>query len=278
MSSLEETNQLTLQELLYNRGLPQTSRTKIVRHRDTSGNIDLLQLYQDEPQKFLDYQRQQGNPVFDRCEYLVSLLGEEGSSARFVGVYRVEGIDYKTEEHIYYRLTPMSGFEDLEERVIIDWGKAAISWHQWFERKAPKYVLEIQRQRFQKPFRDYLDFTLTFGALRQLVATQGAADEWRRMLSAVKGVYLIRDLSTGHQYIGSAYREGGIWGRWVEYVNTNGHGGNVELRKLLAADNAHARHFQFTILMTLSRTTTDQEVIKWEQRFKEKIGAKLCLN
>lgn len=205
-------NPITLQELLYTRGLPQ-KRVKLVRHRDTSGNIDLYDQYRNQRPTFLEYQRQQGNPVFHNCDYVVSCLGEKGSRARFIGVYQVQGIDYETEAHFYDNLTEVSGFDDLKERVIIDWGKAAINWHQWLRQEVPKTVLEIQPRPFSesfKPFKDYLDFTLDFAELQQLVERQTPQDEWWRMLSAVAGVYMILDKSTGQQYIGSAYGTG----RW----------------------------------------------------------------
>ena len=94
------------------------------------------------------------------------------------------------------------------------------------------------------------------------------------MLSAVKGIYLILDKLTGNKYIGSAYRENGILGRWGEYVNTNGHGNNKQLKELIEKDNNYARHFQFTILMTLPKTMTATEVIKREALFKQKLGTK----
>lgn len=94
------------------------------------------------------------------------------------------------------------------------------------------------------------------------------------MLSAVKGIYLILDKSTGNKYIGSAYRENGILGRWVEYADTNGHGNNKQLKALIEKDFKYARHFQFTILMTLPKTMTATEVIKREVLFKQKLGTK----
>ena len=94
------------------------------------------------------------------------------------------------------------------------------------------------------------------------------------MLSAVKGIYLILDKSTGNKYIGSAYNEDGIMGRWQEYAITNGHGNNRQLIDLLSIDNSHGRNFQFTVLMTLPKTMTAPEVIKREVLFKQKLGTK----
>jgi hypothetical protein len=266
-------NPISLQELLYARGLPQAN-VKLVRHRNTSGTIDIHDLYRNHRPAFLDYQRQQGNRVFDKCDFIVACLGESGSQSRFVGVFQVFGIERETESHVYYDLREMPGFEDLKERVIFDWGKAAISWHQWLRPNELRSVLEVQPKPFSQPFTDYLDFTLSFAELKQLVASQSPRDEWSRMLSAAAGVYLILDQSSGKQYIGSASGTEGIWGRWKNYVTTQGHSGNVELIRLLAADAHHGRHFQFTILMTLPKTMTRTEVIKREYLFMKKLGSR----
>lgn len=45
-------------------------------------------------------------------------------------------------------------------------------------------------------------------------------DEWRDALSRRKGVYLITDKTTGKLYVGSAYGENGILGRWETYLNS----------------------------------------------------------
>jgi hypothetical protein len=85
-------------------------------------------------------------------------------------------------------------------------------------------------------------------------------------------VYLINDTSTGKLYVGSAYGEDGIWGRWKNYVSTKGHGHNKLLKKLIAKDPLHGNHFSFSILMLLPRTVTPDEAIKKEILFKKKLG------
>ncbi|GAB3879670.1 hypothetical protein GCM10028824_43490 [Hymenobacter segetis] len=266
---------LTLQELLHHRRLPRHSRVKLVRHRDTTGGVDVYALYRDEPEKFLAYQRRQKKEVFKNCEYLVSFLGEDGRRARFVGVYAVGPVEAMGQDALDYTLTEMRGYEDLKERVIIDWGKGnERNWHMMMRDTAPKTVLEIQARPFSLPFTDYLDFTITFAQLRTLVKSQSPRDEWCRMLSAVAGIYLILDKSSGKQYIGSASGTEGIWGRWREYVTSAGTGGNVELVKLMEADPSHARHFQFTVLMTLPKTMTRLEVERREYLFMKKLGSR----
>lgn len=46
-----------------------------------------------------------------------------------------------------------------------------------------------------------------------------------------KGVYLITDINSGKMYVGSAYGENMILGRWENYI-ANGNGGNTELKKI----------------------------------------------
>ena len=274
-------NPITLQELLYSRNPKlKEARVKLVRHRDTSKDNDLYKLYRTNPQGFLEYQRQQGKKkgekgVFDDCDYVVSFLGEEGISSRFIGVYRIGGVEYTTEAHFYYRMTEESGYEALKEKLIIKWPVAPINWHPWFNVVKPVEVLEIQNKPFSRPFVGYLDFTLIFAELKELRSSQGPRDEWRRMLSVVSGIYLILDTSTGKQYIGSAYgKTGGIWSRWVQYIDTEGHGGNTKLLELLAADVQHGRHLQFSILMTLPKSMPPKEVIEQEHLLMKKLGSR----
>ena len=65
---------------------------------------------------------------------------------------------------------------------------------------------------------------------------------WRDKLSACNCIYVISDSNTGKLYVGSTYNSRGIWGRWEEYAKT-GHGGDVELKKLLAEDPNYGNAF-----------------------------------
>jgi hypothetical protein len=94
------------------------------------------------------------------------------------------------------------------------------------------------------------------------------------MLSVTKGIYLISDAKTGTLYVGSAYNEKGIWGRWETYVKTNGHGNNKILRALIDDDPNYGDNFRFSILMLLPQTITPDEAIEKERLFKRKLGTK----
>ncbi|MEH7130365.1 hypothetical protein V7103_19420 [Neobacillus drentensis] len=50
------------------------------------------------------------------------------------------------------------------------------------------------------------------------------------MLSAVTGLYLIFDTTSGKQYVGSAFGKEGLFGRFKTYTKSSD-GGNLELKK-----------------------------------------------
>ena len=77
----------------------------------------------------------------------------------------------------------------------------------------------------------------------------------------------VQDSGSGKLYVGSAYGENGIFGRWQSYANT-GHRLNEEL-KGLNPDN-----FAFSILEILPPTLSADEVIGRENRWKVKIGSR----
>lgn len=266
---------ITIQELLFNRGLDRHSKTKLVRHKDT--RTDLYNLYRTDKQKFLEYQRQQGKDVFNGVDYIVSFIGEDRTLSRFIGVFQVlHGRKLSQKEtsvdggqyQFLYDIEEIDGFDDLKERVIIDWGKGAIKWDQWLDNI--KAVVEIQPGLHYQQFTDYFDFILDFRQLQEIVTNQ--YPDWKRMLSATKGIYLISDTRTGKLYVGSAYGEDGIWGRWTSYVSTNGHGGNKTLKELVNSDKDYAFNFRFSILMLLPKTVTADQAIEKEKLFKTKLG------
>ena len=89
---------------------------------------------------------------------------------------------------------------------------------------------------------------------------------WKTALENQKGVYLITDKNNGKMYVGAAYGENMIYGRWSSYIK-NGHGGNKELRAL---DFSHIKdNFYYSILDIYKSTTPDEIIKKRESWWKE---------
>ena len=224
---------ITIQELLYNRGLDKSAKIKLVRHKDR--RLDLYNLYRSQRQEFLSYQNKQAKDIFNGVDYIASFIGEEGILSRFIGIYKLVDRQKLADDHFEYQMEEVSGFEDLKERVIIKW-ENAISWHQWIKNEME--VIQIHPGLHYKQFTDYFDFILDFRELKEIISNQYT--DWKKVLSATKGIYLISDTKTGKLYVGSAYGEEGIWGRWSRYVSTNGHGDNKTLKELIETDLNHA--------------------------------------
>jgi hypothetical protein len=267
--------------LLQLRGFDTSQRFKLVRHQSATLDVDDLR----RRGWLVAYQAFQRKPIFDSLDYIVSFVATGRTWARLEGIYKVlerkpgkegtlpPGCPYEQWKDCdcYYDLQRVPGFEDLEDRAVIDWGKGSRAWHQ---RPSNKEVVELlpagQRLR---PFTDYLEFTLTHSELRYLSAEVEANREWQARLSAVAGVYLILATTTGAQYIGSAHGSNGIWGRWQAYAN-NGHGGNKRLRELVSQNSAYPDAFTYSILQILPPTFAHSEVLKWEGLYKQKLGSR----
>jgi hypothetical protein len=270
---------MNIKELLELRGLDTSAKIKMARHQDA--RYDVHELYRRG--ELEAYQSYQSNPVFE-CRYVVSFLGLENSKAKFIGVYKVKGRkasdevqlpgdppldhDFSVGSNYYYELEKCPEFADLENRVVIDWGKSARSWHQ---RLTEKEVIAILPSGYVRDFPGFLDFVLSYDELVQIIDNPDANRVWHNVLSSVAGVYLIVDSLTGWQYVGSAYGKRGILGRWAEYAKS-GHGGTKKLRELLNSNPGYARNFNFTILQTLSKSLTNRQVIEWEEIYKKKLG------
>jgi hypothetical protein len=129
-------------------------------------------------------------PVFDNLDYIISFVGIGGTRARLIGVYKVlgrqlgdtapfpEACPYpELKGGIFYELEHQSGFEALEHRAVIEWGRGALAWHQYTTNKP---VVELlPKGHLLRLFTDYLDFTLTLQELRYLFNHQKANREWR---------------------------------------------------------------------------------------------------
>ena len=116
--------------------------------------------------------------------------------------------------------------------------------------------------------------------LRKLEAfARNGRTDWIGPLSSQKGVYLITDTKTMRRYVGSAYGAVGIWQRWQCYVATGGHGGNVELMRLLRKNREYGRaNFEFSILETLGSHAADVDVLEREGWWKRTLHTELELN
>ncbi|CAI3956323.1 unnamed protein product [Commensalibacter communis] len=108
-----------------------------------------------------------------------------------------------------------------------------------------------------------------------MVQNQDANKDWFYALSSISAVYLICDNSNGKQYIGSAYgNKGGLWKRWTDYVYTK-HGGNKQLKTIYEQNENQHLNFTFSILLILPKGMSSEEVCRYENLYKEKLGSRV---
>jgi hypothetical protein len=275
--------EIRLLDILRLAGLDTALPTKVVRHQDDRFPVGELRR-----QNWLElYQAYQRRPVFHDVKQIISFYGLPGSRAGFYGVYKVLGHDPRREgptpegcewsqqwnrgSGFFYKLKRDPRFDDLRDRLIIRW-TGALAWVQ--KRLDNKPVLEIlEPGRKLPPFPDYLEFSLTYAELKDLFENEEAHRDWRTPLAAVAGVYLILAETSGKQYVGSAYGPNGIWGRWRNYANS-GHGGNVQLRKLIRKDSSYPQQFRFSVLEILPKTMARERVLQRESLYKQKLGSR----
>lgn len=178
-------------------------------------------------------------------------------------IHPITGADvYETEtpRPVLYKATRVAAFDQYIGKMVIDWGASARQWCQIASNKG-KPILEIRRKYSEPEFPGFAKFICSSTEVSTLPET------WKSILSANKGVYILIHKETQRQYIGSATGEGGFLGRWLSY-ETNGHGGNAQLKKL--AD----RKYDISILEVCSSSDADTDVINREQDWKRKLGSK----
>lgn len=274
-----------LQELLQHYQIPcDFKKIKLVRHKSDKTNVDELR----RNGWFEAYQGIQDSEIFKGCEYVLAFSAENSFTCRFIGLYKVGNCVPASDQHepagydrakdwiqpgsVYYSMVRDPLLQELEDRLVIDWGKGALAWHQWF---TDRTILEIRAPgRALAPFHDYLRVHLTSDELKSLRTNPAAHQDWITGLSAVGAIYLITNSLTGEQYVGSATGNSGLWQRWCEYAD-NGHGDNKNLKALCLTDPAnYPKMFRYSILDTFSRSLSREEAVKLESFFKQKLGSR----
>jgi len=149
---------------------------------------------------------------------------------------------------------------DLNQRLVIDWGKSTVSWVQ----SKDKEIVQIKPKNSVGEFTSYDDVKLSYWELQKLINDGDSNYSWVNALSSVNGIYLITCKDDGRLYVGSAYGKGGIFGRWSSYAKT-GHGGNKLLKEL------NPEKFEFSVLEIASSIMSADEVIERENRWKTRL-------
>ncbi len=106
---------------------------------------------------------------------------------------------------------------------------------------------------------------------KQLSSVLAGKRDWIAALENQKAVYLITDKAEGKFYVGSATADNGmLLTRWKNYVD-NGHGGNKELKRIVAEKGFGyiKENFQYTILENYNARIDDEFILSRERYWKK---------
>jgi hypothetical protein len=240
---------------------PETAKVHLASWNGKENPLDVY--YRGE---FDEWQSWQNQANFER-PLVVSLISlPEVTRWLFVGVYASMGKQQHANGTYQYSLAALPAYAEFAGRLVVTFSRTRASYLRG-ESCAPRmtvHAVAAEPVRLDE-FPGFKTVDISFEDLDYLV--RSGTTSWRTALGSVAGVYLISDTLTGKLYVGSATGEGGIWGRWCQYVD--GHGHNVELKKLVGAEGIdRAKHYRFSVLEIADTHASSGEVLERESHWK----------
>lgn len=223
---------------------------------------------------FKEWQEEQTRRNFE-CAQVLSLIDVAPGEWLFVGVYRITRAakPHSKRPHILvYGTELLLGQDAMIGRIKVAHKRSRASYV-WHRPTVPLPIIEIMREKqAMSDFPGYNKVTISHSELRTIISQR--ISSWHAALASIKGVYLISDKSTGRKYVGKASGGDGIWNRWADYAK-NGHGGNVELKKLLRQKGeGHMSQFQYSILEIADTHASDTDILARESYWMIVLGSR----
>ena len=167
----------------------------------------------------------------------------------------------------------MDEYEELIGRLVVEYnGKSTRGTAFILENIIDDLkIVELYSKRYNgEYFKNISDICHSYGQMKTIFDNE--LHDWKTALSNVKGIYLLTDKKTGKLYVGSAYGDNGIWGRWSNYIY-DFTGGNKGLEELLKETGKEyfEENFQFSVLEILGSTASNDEIIQKENLWKDKL-------
>lgn len=255
---------LTLSPILLDAGLD-LADTLVIRHVYIEEHADtgLRGIHADSTDvEIIEYTRRQSakKTSFPASppRYWVVFIPEGGNQARFWGVVESFGEVLNDGMLRVFDIVKTEHLADLQRRLVIGW-RAPRSWKLRGTTAATYPVLGIADAE-PIPFPGFDRLILGYPQL-QAVMREHRYASWRTTLSSVIGIYLITDTRDGRHYVGKADGEENIRQRWAAYA-ANGHGGNVELKRLDPSS------FRYSLLRVFDPSTPTSLIDAAEIHFK----------
>nr|WP_202387344.1 GIY-YIG nuclease family protein [Nocardioides flavescens] len=193
----------------------------------------------------------------------VVFLPEGGDRARLWQVLVNCGETSRDETSRAFHLEVAEEMADLRNRLVIEW-RSPRTWRVNATTAGAYRVLEIADAEPAR-FPGFDRLVLSHAELQAVVREQRYA-AWRTTLASVQGIYLITDTRDGRHYVGKADGAENIYQRWTAYA-TNGHGGNVDLRR------RDPSSFRFSVLRVFDPSTPESVINAAEVHYKRALDS-----
>lgn len=269
----------------------------VLRHRPNEPELNkvLPWLAAEEPDVFNAYQQTQGERVeramraMTGTGYVASFLGREPGKALFVGLYSIGASKplsreqfWRVPAYVKLKAFGMRGFADERATASVLWfdltitdfyahwkGKLIVGWpppeRSWWRRSHRNEIpvlAVLEHSALDAAMKSWNELEFTWEELRILPT------RWRSKLNEWRGIYFIFDVRDGKGYVGSAYGESNLLGRWLNYA-ARGDAGNKLLRQ------RDPRNFRFTILQRVSPDMDAQDVVRLEGSWKQRLHTRV---
>ena len=249
-----------------------------VKFNQTDGNEDPMELYLRDPKIINDHWLFWRNKqrYFNVGQVAVCLLKLSYDTWLLTTIKKVTE-EFGVYNDINYKGEDIVGYSQYFGRVIIKYHKTVQTQGMYYNTiKDELEVLEILPNMFDgDEFPGYDRVRLSYTQLKTIIERKKKS--WTAALENQKAVYLITDKSNGKLYVGSATSDNGmLLARWSNYVD-NGHGGNVELKKLVNEEGLDyvKKNFQYSILENYNARIDDKVVLERESWWKETLQSRV---
>jgi GIY-YIG catalytic domain len=245
----------------------------LARHHDTRPECKIppYGLWRRDPALLEKYQCIQSTAQFRIGKLLASFVRTPSNKTLFVGLWTVTGKGVTDENDrdlcsdlpvpglARYEMNRDDRLKEMQGRLVIDWGKGYLAWHQLAGRNDKK-VIELLRDPEDEPFPGYFGFRCRLSELADLPRA------WISHLRAAKGVYVLTSATTREHYVGSATGQGGFFDRWRQHAKA---GGDAIAFKGLAPSE-----YQVSILQISAGFETDDDILRTEYAWMEKLQSR----
>ncbi len=241
-------------------------------------DYDPIKFFKENPKRLLygQFWKYPSKKSFDEGDIAVGFARIEGDKWLLFDISKVtKRLDIK--EGVGYEFEKLTQYEKYFGRVIVKFHNTATQLIRWAKGLMDELeVNEILPESFNDDnFPGYENVNLSFDDLKRVLERK----DWKTALENQKGVYLITDTNTGKLYVGSAYGEKMILGRWTTYARSgydkneieNGKYPNKKFQELVKEKGMTyiKKYFRYSILDIYKSTTDDKIIINRESRWKD---------